>query len=170
MHKNLPHIDILEHYQFVTFRTQDSIDTYLKKIYAQETVNKIKQYKIDQYLDNSDEGAYLYGEVINEIKDYFLSYDKKLFELIALAIMPNHIHVLFKQEEKLGEIMRVLKGGSAHIANTTLKRKGKFWSDKYYDTVVRDEKHFGVIYDYIKNNPIKAGLRDSDRRFYGVYE
>ena len=30
--KFLPHIDMVEHYQFVTFRTHDSLDDYVKKI------------------------------------------------------------------------------------------------------------------------------------------
>ena len=170
MHKNLPHINALEHYQFVTFRTKDSIDDFLKRMFFADIDNKIKQYKIDQHLDNSEKGAYLNGKVIDEIKKYFLSYDKKLFDIIAFCIMPNHIHILFKQKEELREIMRVLKGGSAHITNKTLDRKGKLWAGKYYDTAIRDEKHFATVYEYIKNNPLKASLKDGDMRFYGVYE
>jgi len=32
IYKKLPHIDTFNHYQFVTFRTYDSLDDYLKKI------------------------------------------------------------------------------------------------------------------------------------------
>ena len=30
-HNNLPHIDLLGYYQFVTFRTFDSVDDFLKR-------------------------------------------------------------------------------------------------------------------------------------------
>jgi REP element-mobilizing transposase RayT len=170
LHTNLPHIDAPEHYQFVTFRTKDSIDDYLKKMFFEDIDNRVKQYKIDQHLDKSTKGNYLNDTVIDEIKRYFISYDKRLFEIIAFCIMPNHIHILFKQKEPLSEVLRVIKGGSAHIANNILERKGKFWAGKYYDAVIRDEEHFNSVYNYIKENPQKAGLKDSDRRFFGIYE
>jgi type I restriction enzyme R subunit len=33
--------------------------------------------------------------------------------------------------------------------------KGKLWADDYYDRAIRSEKHFWVVYEYIKNNPQK---------------
>jgi REP element-mobilizing transposase RayT len=170
LHQNLPHISLDDHYQFVTFRTKDSIDDFLKSMFFADIDNKIKQYKIDQHLDRSSNGNYLNGKVIDEIRKYFLSYDKKLYDLVAFSIMPNHIHILFKQKEKLSEILRILKGGSAHITNKILQRKGKVWAGKYYDVLIRDEKHFATVYKYIKNNPIKANLNDDKKRFYGIYE
>ena len=170
LHTNLPHIDVPEHYQFVTFRTKDSIDDYLKKMFFTDLDNRVKQYKIDQHLDQSTKGSCLNDKVIDEIKTYFRSYDKELFDIVAFCIMPNHVHILFKQKKPLSEVMRVIKGGSAHIANNTLERKGKFWAGKYYDTVIRDENHFNAVYTYIKNNPQKANLKDSKRRFFGIYE
>ena len=169
-HTNLPHINLDGYYQFVTFRTRDSIDNYLKKLHDLDDSNHIKQYKIDNYLDNSKRGAFLNDEIINDIKKYFLSYNKKLYQLIALAIMPNHIHILFKQIDELSNIIRILKGGSANLINKRLNKKGKVWSSDYYDKLIRDEKHFYIVYEYIKNNPIKADLIDYEDRFYGIYE
>ncbi len=34
-HKHLPHLDIKNHYQFITFRTYASVDAYLKKLAQQ---------------------------------------------------------------------------------------------------------------------------------------
>ena len=42
-HSNLPHIDMKDHYQFVTFRTKDSIDGYIQKLYGSNDSEKIKQ-------------------------------------------------------------------------------------------------------------------------------
>ena len=59
----------------------------------------------------------------------------------------------------LANVIRVLKGGAAHIVNSMLKRKGAVWSRDYYDKVIRDEKHYWVVYEYIKYNAVKARAR-----------
>lgn len=170
LHSNLPHIDLKKSYQFITFRTQESVDSYVKKLSANDKLEKIKQYEIDQYLDQSQSGAILYGNLLSEIVTYFQSYDQKLYDLIACSLMPNHIHVLLKQKSELPNIVRGLKGSSAHIINKASKRKGKVWASDYYDKLIRDERHFTVTYEYIKNNAVKAGLQDAKERFYGCYE
>ncbi len=164
------HLNFIGYYQFITFRTKDSLDPYLKKLYASNETEKIKQYKIDRYLDTSQKGALLYGKLLKEIKNYYLSYDKNIFEVEALSLMPNHIHILLKQNDNLSNIMRILKGGAGYIINKSLNRKGSVWSRDYYDKAIRDEKHFQIVYEYIKNNAIKAGLNDAKERFYGKYE
>lgn len=169
-YRHLPHIDLIGHYQFITFRTKDSLDSYLTKLYKSNDTEKIKQYQMDRYLDSSLNGAYLYGEVIEKIKEYYLGYDKHIFEIEALSIMPNHIHVLLKQNDHISNVIRVLKGGSGHIVNKTLGRKGAVWSGDYYDKAIRDNKHFWTIYMYIKNNAVNARLSDADERFYGLYK
>jgi len=170
MPRNLPHISMQGYYQFVTFRTKDSIDGYLKKLYNLQDENHIKQYKIDQYLDTSSNGAYLFGDVLSIVKNYILSKDKELFDLTACALMPNHIHLLFREMKALHEVMQIIKGGSSFVVNKYLQQKGSFWAKGYYDKLIRDEKHFEVVYNYIKNNPVKAGLDDAEERFYGIYE
>ncbi len=169
-HSNLPHINLKNHYQFVTFRTQESIDSYVHKIYHNPESDKIKQYKIDAYLDTSRNGAFLYGQIVAEIQSYFLSHDKKMYELIALSIMPNHVHILFKQIEEMRDIMRILKGGSSHIINQIRGIKGQVWAKDYFDKLVRNEKHFSQVYEYIKYNAVKANLEDANERFYGIYD
>jgi len=169
-HSNLPHINLKEHYQFVTFRTKESTDMYLKKLYGSGEPEKLKQYKVDAYLDTSNQGAYLNDEVISEIKKYFLDYDGKIYKLVALVVMPNHIHILFQQKDELKNIMRILKGGSAHIVNKLLDRKGQVWTSDYFDKLIRNEAHFMLVYEYIKYNAFKAGLTDANARFYGCYE
>jgi REP element-mobilizing transposase RayT len=168
--KFLPHIDMIEHYQFVTFRTFDSIDEFVKKIRNSNTINKLKEYNIDKYIDNSKKGYYLNGEVLEYLKSFLKSKDKDIYDLVSFVIMPNHIHILFKQNIALSKIMQILKGSTSFKINKMLKRSGAFWEQNYYDKVIRDEKHFNLVYDYIKNNPIKVGLKDYENRFYTIYE
>ncbi|WP_041672823.1 transposase [Sulfurovum sp. NBC37-1] len=170
-HLNLPHIDMKGYYQFITFRIKESIDSYLKQLYANKyDSEKIKQYKMDQYLDKSINGAFLNGSLIQEIQNYYFNHHGKEFDLYAVTIMPNHIHALVKQKSSLSDIVRILKGGSAHIINKRLNRTGKVWSSDYFDKVIRDEKHFQITYEYIKHNAFKAKLEDAKERFYGYFE
>ena len=166
---HLPHIDLKEHYQFITFRTKESLDPYMKKLYASTMTDKQKYYLIDKHLDTSGNGSLIDANMAGEIIDYYRSKSGDTFELISVCAMPNHVHVLLKQNEALPKIMQILKGGAAHIVNKKLSRNGAVWSRDYFDRVIRDEKHFEVTYAYIKNNPLKAGLGDSKLRYFGIY-
>ncbi len=186
-HSHLPHIDIEGYYQFITFRTYDSIDEYLKRLYNIEKPNKQKQQIIDNYLDNSKNGAYLNGDALEYLYDFFKSKDNILYELVAFSIMPNHIHILFKPLDKLSIVMQKIKGATANHINKILNTKGKFWASNYYDKAIRDERHFFVVYEYIKHNPLKlyenigeakaslpkdgnGALAPSEKRFYGIFD
>jgi REP element-mobilizing transposase RayT len=94
------------------------------------------------------------------------------YRLYAYCIMSNHIHLLIDQQNilkppppKKGQIytalshaMRLLKGRTGYACAQMLGRKGAFWQHESYDHVVRDEKEFERILNYIANNPVKAGL------------
>jgi len=169
-HKKLPHISMRGYYQFVTFRTYDSIDEYLKKLYASNTPNSLKQSLIDKYLDSSNNGAIFYNKILKITKDYILKKDKEIYDLISFTIMPNHIHILFKEVCSLDKTMHILKGGLAYLINRELNKSGKIFANSYYDKLIRDEKHFETVYNYIKNNPIKANLKDFKERYYSIFE
>ncbi len=169
-YSKLPHINLIGYYQFITFRTHDSIDEFLLKIRNENISNKQKEYKIDTYLDNSNKGCYLNDNILDFLYNYFLKKNKQIFDLVAFCIMPNHIHILFKQNGDLSKTMQQIKGGTSFEINKILDKKGSFWESNYFDKAIRDEKHFLTTYQYIKNNPIKANLKDFEKRFYGIYE
>ena len=104
------------------------------------------------------------------MKKYILETDEKLCKIVALSIMPNHIHILLIQNDDLSKIMQQIKGGLSFLINKKLNKSGSLWQKDYFDKGIRDEKHFNLTYAYIKNNAIKAGLIDADIRFYGLYE
>ena len=166
---HLPHVDLKGHYQFITFRTKESLDSYLKKLHALDVPVKQKRYLIDRYLDSGASGSLIDAATARKIIAYYRDKEGTDFELLAVSMMPNHVHVLLKQKTDLPKIIQTLKGGAAHIINTTLNRSGKVWSRDYFDKLIRDEKHFSLTYDYIRNNAQKAGLSDAAERFYGVY-
>lgn len=169
---HLPHIDLKGHYQFVTFRTFESVDEFVRKWdFSPAMSNKEKQQKIDEYLDISIKGAYLKDDILKYLFDFLISNDKKVYELVSFCIMNNHVHILFKPLESLSKVMQMIKGVSAKKINELLFQKGKFWADDYYDKAIRDENHFLLVYEYIKNNPLKiGGVKTPLPRFYGAFE
>ena len=74
-----------------------------------------------------------------------------------------------KPLEKLSLVMRKIKGKSAKELNEFLGRKGTFWLKDYDDKGIRDERHFGVVYRYIRNNPLKLREKDREGGFYGFF-
>jgi len=169
--KSLHHYSELEAYQFITFRTQDSIDPYLKKISKMIELDvSARQMKIDEYCDQSNKGCYLNGESIFVIMTQLKTLGSEFYQLYAVSVMPNHVHLLIQQKQDLSEIMRKIKGSTALQINKLLSMQGHFWEKSYFDKAIRDEKHFNIVYEYIKNNAAKAKLKDTNLRFYGIYE
>ena len=41
-----------------------------------------------------------------------------------------------------------------------MKRKGKLWQVESWDRLIRNEKHFYMTAEYIRLNPVMAGLRE----------
>jgi REP element-mobilizing transposase RayT len=169
-HRKLPHLDLPEHLQFVTFRTAESLDPYLKNLHVQDLASGKKQLLADRHLDRSKRGAHLYAEALEACRNVLHAQDGESYDLIAYAIMPNHLHLLLVQKTDLPTIVRRIKAKSALEINKLLGRNGAFWAKDYYDRAVRDEKHLQTVYDYILNNPLKAELSDASERIYSVYD
>ena len=60
MKRTLNHYSKFDAYQFVTFRTQDSVDDYLQRVKQISGLSIAqKQMQIDRYCDQSSKGCYL---------------------------------------------------------------------------------------------------------------
>ncbi|MFW5444398.1 MAG: transposase [Methylococcaceae bacterium] len=170
MHYNrLPHIDNCHNYQFITFRTIDSVDDFLRRLFVQNLSNDKMQHAVDKYADTSIKGAYLKDDTLVLLFDFLKSKDPGYYDLIAFSIMPNHVHLLVKPNIPLSKLMQLIKGGSAKLINDLLNKQGHFWFKNYYDKGIRDQAHFDCVYRYIENNPLKLSLSQQSMRFYGIY-
>jgi REP element-mobilizing transposase RayT len=100
------------------------------------------------------------SEIARIVEDALLHFDGDRYRLIAWTIMPNHVHVLIEPigGHDLGSIVSSWKRFSARMANRALGRSGPFWQDDYWDTYIRNERHFESTVGYIESNPVKAGL------------
>ena len=110
----------------------------------QERLDFEKQqfYLIDNYLGLCKNGPkYLSNSNIAQIvKDSLFFMNKKQYELYCFCVMPNHVHMLIKPQEKkngtfysFAEILKGHKGSTGQKANIILNRTGSFWHKESYD-------------------------------------
>jgi hypothetical protein len=55
-------------------------------------------------------------------------------------------------------ILHSWKSFTASKANQILERKGKFWQEEYFDTLVKSDKQFAFYVRYILENPVTVKL------------
>ena len=72
--------------------------------------------------------------------------------------------------QDLAEIIHSVKRFSVHEINKRQCAKGTLWQDERYDRMVRDEAEFSEKWDYIRNNPVKAGLAERPEKYAWLYE
>ncbi len=142
------------------YEPQDSITetkTIIKKklfAYEDELYPKCEQ---ELSLTGKPDAAKLLSELI-------LSNNNELYYLYSFTIMPNHVHVLLKpgkadnRQVSVSDIMKKLKGVSARQINLLLNRSGTLWHREFWDYWVRNQQELVNIIEYIRNNPVKAGL------------
>lgn len=117
--------------------------------------------RISNYEDKGHGSCWLNMPMIAEITERaILQFDDKWYRLLEWCIMPNHVHVLIETIAgySISQIIRQWKSHTARESNRILARTGAFWMADYFDRFVRDEDHLKTVANYIRNNPVKAGL------------
>ena len=85
--------------------------------------------------------------------------------LLAVVIMPDHAHLLLSplRDENgwpfpLVDILQCLKSTTAHRINELLHIAGPVWEEESFDHVLRSDESLKEKCEYIRPNPVKAGL------------
>jgi len=93
-------------------------------------------------------------------------------ELHAAIVMPDHAHLLFTplisptlETYSLPDIMRLIEGRAARKINLLLGRRGPAWQEKCFDHVLRSNESLAEKVDYICQNPMRAGLVESEKEY-----
>ena len=121
-----------------------------------------------------------FGNIISQVWQSIPKHHPKTV-VDPFIIMPNHIHgiisivgarraVPLHQSEKFGKpvsgsiptIVRSFKSESTRQINVVRNTPGvKVWQRNYYEHVIRDEKDYESIYEYILTNP-QNWLKDNE--------
>jgi len=93
-------------------------------------------------------------------------------DLYAVVVMPTHAHLLFTPLRNaegwlvsLPEVMRLIKGRSAHFINRLLNRPGPVWQEESFDHVLRSNESLSEKVNYICQNPVRAGLVGGEKDY-----
>ena len=167
---HLPHFDGGAIWQSVTIHIKNSLPVeIIKKIkhklislpIEERKIQKVRQLEL--YLDSkADTGPLKNTLYAQRVSETFLRFNGKLYDLAAFVVMSNHAHLLFRQKNnvELRDIITVIKSQSAKEINKLRGSAGSLWGYDYYDRYIRSIKHWYRVFDYIENNPVKAGLCD----------
>ena len=104
--------------------------------------------------------------IFEEDTDYIqfisiLKYYKELcnFKLYAYCLMDNHIHLLMEYTSvSIEVIMKRIEVKFAMWYNQKYQRVGHLFQDRYKSEPVNDMEYFKVVFRYIHQNPLKAGV------------
>jgi putative transposase len=98
------------------------------------------------------------------------------FEMTAMALMPDHLHMLWKLPEsdtdysqRISLIKRrftytYLRNGGEESTSTTSRQRQRVrgvWEKRFWEHTIRDARDFHLHLDYIHMNPVKHGLASS---------
>jgi len=182
--RKLPHFQPREGIFFITFRINFPIPekylaayqryktelelSYKDKAEESETKTIIKKKlfaSIDEIYPQctTDFSLTENAEVAAIIRDRILAL-QNLYHLYTFTLMPNHVHLLLKPGLRDGipvqvsELVQLIKGWTAREANQLIYRKGSFWFREYFDYWVRNQDELFNVFEYIRQNPVKAGL------------
>ncbi len=105
----------------------------------------------DIFLDNLDKEKFL--KILCEVSRLY-----KL-NIHSFCLMDNHYHLLLEnQRENLSDAMRQVNSQYAIYFNKRHKRVGHLWQDRYKSWYVMDDNYLFILFKYIEQNPIKAGI------------
>ena len=183
----LPHFEGAEMTQHVTFHQADSLPkAALERMELQlrtlpmEKQEVERRKRVEEWVD-AGHGSCLLREsgIASMVQGSFLKFDSERYRLLAWVVMPNHVHVLFQPMDgwTVAKIVASWKKFTARKICETRRKSGEeplvpgvsgrqsgdghprpVWHREYWDRYIRDERHFLQAVEYIRLNPVKAGL------------
>ncbi len=125
-----------------------------------------------------------------------LFFNLKRYEIFAMVIMPDHVHLLIqpwiksecygresdfksnrqdacstnKEYWSLSSITHSIKSYTAKQIPKVMKHIGTVWEDESHDHIIRNEREFKDTWEYIRLNPVKAGISGTPEAYPFLWE
>jgi REP element-mobilizing transposase RayT len=168
----LPHCDEIGFVQNITFRLADSIPTgvidrwrdelgIIPGLAAYDRRNIEIRRRIEKYEDAGHGYCRLRNPQLAElVQNALFFFDGERYRLLEWCVMPNHVHalVLPVNGHLPAKIVHSWKSYTGHVIKGLLDPTEPFWMADYHDRFIRDDRHLEIVRDYIRRNPVAAGL------------
>jgi putative transposase len=178
----MPHFDAEEVTQHVTFHLADSLPKQVLRRLAEDlelVAPELREVERRRGVESLMDAGYgscdlQRPEIAKMVQDTLLHFDGDRYRLLAWAVMPNHVHTLFRTLPgwSMARVVASWKSWTGkHIFEWRQKNgpqdnglqhgsqeSQRVWHREYWDRYIRDEKHFAAALSYIHQNPVKAGL------------
>ncbi len=107
------------------------------------------------------------------VQEALLFFHGKRYQLHEWVVMPTHVHSTLERWPgwELRKILHSWKSYTSNEANRMLGLAGQFWQEETFDRYIRDEQHYRNAVEYIRQNPVTAGLvkRPEDWRYGSAF-
>jgi REP-associated tyrosine transposase len=181
--RNLPHLTQPGVIYFITFRLADAVPARVVERWKQEQdewllshpkpwssqmeleFRRLFTLRMERWMDAGHGSCLLrQPEQREEVRRCLLHGDPAQHDLGDFVIMPNHVHVLLRPKTagQLQALIRPIKGVSARHINAATGKSGALWQGESFDHIVRSLEQLKRLQEYIRNNPVKAGLQPDE--------
>lgn len=87
------------------------------------------------------------------------------FSLYAYCLMDNHVHLLIKESEEIGNSIKRITVSYVQWHNNKYGRTGHLFENRYKSEVVESENYLLMVARYIHQNPVKANMTNSPAKY-----
>ena len=126
---------------------------YSKSTYYFITINTYKRQHF--FGEIKDDKMFLSdnGRIVKNISENIL--DKNKAEFTCFQIMPNHIHFIIELKNDGGIALKNIISLFKSTISKNIKNIKPLWDRGYFDRIIRDEKEYNNVVNYILNNPYR---------------
>ena len=112
------------------------------------------------FLEENDYRFYL-----NRLREALLKHDASL---VCYALMPNHIHLVVKQENDIPihKFISSLHTSYSMFFNKKSHRYGHLFQDRFKQVIVETDEQLLQLSKYVHLNPVAAGLAEKPWKYF----
>jgi REP element-mobilizing transposase RayT len=77
------------------------------------------------------------------------------------VIMPDHVHFFCASEldaKRLSTFLQRWKEWTCKRVSRITQKFGNMWQEEFFDHVLRSDESYGEKWEYVRQNPVRAGL------------
>ena len=95
------------------------------------------------------------------IEEWRTAYERHGWHVGRFVLMPDHVHFFASggpSAKKLEQCIAKWKEWTSKRILPVLQRPSPLWQPRFFDHLLRSDESRSQKWDYVKNNPVRAGL------------